>query len=116
MLEPRRFVVACLVALSLAGGLPLAGCTGGSPRLSAEDAAKDTEFLTWYADLTEAMKADPQFRQLPIDSDAENEVFSARLHQAYRKKVSVAEFTRWLDYNYPGHTYEISFITSRLPR
>jgi hypothetical protein len=115
MLEPRRLVVALLVALSLAGGFAGA-CTGGGPRLSGEAAAKDTEFLTWYADLTEAMKADPQIRPLPIDSDAENEEFSARLHQAYRKKVPVAEFTRWLDYNYPGHTYEISFITSRLPR
>ena len=116
MTRARRFVLAVFAVVSLAGGLALASCTGGGPRLSAEDAAKDTEFLTWYADLTEAMKVDPQYRQLPIDSDAENEEFSARLYQAYRHKVSVAEFTRWLDLNYPGHTYEISFITSRLPR
>jgi hypothetical protein len=116
MLEPRRCVVFCLVALALAGGLAHAGCTGGSPRLTAEKAAKDTEFLAWYADLTEAMKADPQYRPLPIDSDVENEEFSARLHQAYRHEIPVAEFTRWLDYRYPGHTREISFITSRLPR
>lgn len=115
MTEARRFVFVC-VAVVVLGGV-MFGCTSGSgPRVSAAEAARDQEFLAWYRDLTKEMKADPQYRQLPIDSDAEAEEFSARLHQAYRHEVSLADFTRWLDYNYPGHSYEVSFITSRLPR
>ena len=117
MITARRYVLASLAVAALAGAGLMPGCTsGGGSQLSAEAAAKDQEFLAWYRDLTLAMKADPQYRQLPIDSDAEAVEFSARLHQAYRHKVSVADFTRWLDHTYPGHSYEVAFITSRLPR
>ena len=117
MAKARRFVLVSLAVAAFAGAGLMPGCTsGGGPRVSAEEAARDPQFLAWYRDLTLAMKADPQYRQLPIDSDAEAEAFSARLHQAYRHKLSVADFTRWLDYTYPGHSYEVAFITSRLPR
>jgi hypothetical protein len=90
------------------------GCvTRASP---ADAAAQDHEFMTWLQKVSSDAKADPKYKNLNIDSPEQIQSFMVRTHDAYRRKTSVEQYARWLNTSYPGHEYEVSFITQRLPR
>ena len=64
---------------------------------------------------------DAEYRKAPpgnldIDTPQQIQSFMVRTYDAYRRKLSVEEYARWLNASYPGHEYEVAFITQRLPR
>lgn len=104
-----------VVALLWLGALVVSqGCvTRASP---ADAAAQDQEFMTWLQGVSNAAKSDPKYKNLHIDTPHQIQSFMVQTHDAYRKKISVEQYTRWLNGSYPNHEYEVSFITQRLPR
>ena len=111
--KTRPAVALLLTLLSIGAVLVPQGCaTRGSP---ADAAAQDQEFMGWLQNVSHAAKADPKYKNLSIDSPQQIQSFMVRTHDAYRRKISVEEYTRWLNASYPGHEYEVSFITQRLP-
>ena len=114
MTKTRPAVALLVTLLSIGAVLVPQGCaTRGSP---ADAAAQDQEFMGWLQNVSNAAKADPKYKNLSIDSPQQIQSFMVRTHDAYRRKISVEEYTRWLNASYPGHEYEVSFITQRLPR
>ena len=107
--------VALLVTVLLVGSLLVSqGCaTRSSP---ADAAAQDHEFMTWLQGVSNAAKSDPKYKNLNIDTPHQIQSFMVQTHDAYRKKISVEQYPRWLNGSYPNHEYEVSFITQRLPR
>ncbi len=115
--ENRRAALASVAATAIGGIALLSGCAGdGAPATATGDAATDSEFAAWNRTLMIQVEADPWYRRLPIDTDAQALEFETRLHEAYRKQISAADFTAWANRRYPGSGYEIAFIAERLPR
>ena len=103
-----------MTLLSIGSVLAPQGCvTRASP---ADAAAQDQEFMTWLQSVSKAAREDPTYKHLSIDSPQQIQSFMVRTYDAYRRKTSVEEYARWLNASYPGHEYEVSFITQRLPR
>jgi hypothetical protein len=114
MTKIRHAVAALMTLLWIGAVLVPQGCVSrASP---ADAAAQDQEFMTWLQGVSNAAKADPKYRHLNIDTPRQIQSFMVRTHDAYRRKTTVEEYTRWLNASYPGHEYEVSFITQRLPR
>ena len=113
MTKTRHAVALLVILLWIAALLVPQGC--GTRTSVADAAAQDQEFMGWLQNVSNAAKADPKYKQLNIDSPQQIQAFMVRTHDAYRRKISVEEYTRWLNASYPGHEYEVSFITQRLP-
>lgn len=77
---------------------------------------QDSAFNAWLKTLLAKVQADPEYRRIPFDNDAQTEEFEVKLHETYRGVISKSEFARWLDAKYPGHAYEIGVITGALPK
>ncbi len=52
---------------------------------------------------------------MPIDTAAQGDEFEIRAHQAFRGEITKTQFAGWLTATYPGHAYEVAFVTQRLP-
>ncbi len=102
-----RSLAAAIVAATV-----LAGCSNDS---TVDAAANDREFMAWYAGVGDEIQADPNYHRMPIDTSEQEFEFGAKLHQAYRGVISHADFAQWANMTYPGHAYEVDFITGRLP-
>lgn len=94
----------------------LQGCATSSPSDPRVVAAEtDKPFNSWLNTLLTQVKADPKYRRLPLDTEAQEEEFMVWLHNAYHHRVTKEEFSAWVNSQYPNHQYEVSFIVSRLP-
>jgi hypothetical protein len=114
MAKTRHATTWLVALLWIAVLLVSQGCVGrASP---ADAAAQDQEFMTWLQGVSNAAKSDPKYKNLHIDSPQQIESFMVRTHDAYRKKITVEQYTRWLNGSYPNHEYEASFIAERLPK
>jgi hypothetical protein len=114
MTKTRHAVALLVTFLWIGVVLVPQGCvTRASP---AEEAAQDREFMNWLQGVSTAAKADPKYKQLNINSPQQVQSFMLRTHDAYRRKTSVEAYAQWLNTSYPGHEYEVGFITQRLPR
>jgi hypothetical protein len=114
MAKTRHAATLLVAGLWMAAVLVSQGCVGrASP---ADAAAQDQEFMTWLQGVSNAAKSDPKYKNLHIDSPQQIQSFMVHTHDAYRKKTSVEQYSRWLNGTYPGHEYEVSFITQRLPK
>ena len=82
---------------------------------AAMTALDDKPFNDWTNSLMKQIKADPQYKRLPLDNSYQTDEFIVLLHDAYRKKISKNEFSKQISTQYPGHQYEATFIVSRLP-
>lgn len=107
----------------VAGALAALLAAGAAPAVQAESIAteyravqQDSAFTGWLKTLLAKVQADPEYRRLPLDSDAQTEEFEVKLHETYRGVLSKAEFARWADAKYPGHAYEVGVITGALPK
>ncbi len=111
---PRKAVAAALLATLIAGIAPAA--MAENVAAEARAAQRDVAFTGWLKSLLARVQADPKYRRLPLDTDAQTEEFEARLHEAYRGLITSAEFTTWADSRYPGHQYELGVISGALPK
>jgi hypothetical protein len=114
MAKTRWTAVAPLVLLLLGASPLLPSC--GMGKSQVETAAEDDQFMAWLQGVSKAAKTDPKYKELSIKTPAQIEAFMIRTHEAYRKKISIEEYSRWLNASYPGRAYEVDFITQRLPR
>jgi hypothetical protein len=114
MAKTRR-AAALLASLLCIGTLPfLPAC--GMQKPEVQRAAEDDQFMAWLQGVSNAAKQDPRYNELAIKTPAQIEAFMVRTHDVYRKKISVDQYSRWLNASYPGRAYEVDFITQRLPR
>ena len=114
MTTTRRSMVLLMTLLYLGAVPVLPGCGVRRPEVQA--AADDQQFMAWLQGVSNEAKADPKYRQLSINTPEQIESFMLRTHAAYRRKMSVDDYAKWLNASYPGHAYEVTFITERLPR
>jgi hypothetical protein len=113
----QQLSLVCLTLLTLGSALCLPGCAdspGSTP--TAQAVEQDREFMAWYRQLAQDTLADPHYNRFPLDTTAQTDEFTVWLHAAYRRTISLREFGQRVDRRYPGHHYEIGFITERLPR
>lgn len=109
-------IVAGMLAALLAAGLAAPAARAENVVAEFRAVQQDGAFNTWLKALLAEVQADPEYRRLPLDSDAQTEEFEVKLHETYRGVMSKAEFARWVDAKYPGHAYEVGVITSALPK
>lgn len=115
MAVARGITVSLLLsALAVSGPLALSACAD-NVAVETRAAAQDAEFMSWLDGLLAKIQADPKYRRLPLDTEAQSEEFLARLHAAYRDIITTVEFTAWAAEKYPGHDYELGVITRSLP-
>lgn len=111
----RNLLLGGLIVLVLGGIVVTQGCASvNDPRAIA--AQNDPAFFAWYMQLATDIQADQQYRKIPLNTDEQANEFVQLLHDTYNRKTSVADFSAWVNQRYPGHAYEIAFITQRLPR
>jgi len=105
----RAVLLACVLAVPA-----IQGCaTNTDPRVEA--AVEDKPFSAWFDSLVEQIKADPSYKRMPIDTEAEANQFLVSLHDAYRHRIAKQDFATLLNSRYPNHRNEVAFIVSRLP-
>lgn len=105
----RAALLACVLVVP-----SIQGCaTNTDPRVAA--AVDDKPFYTWFNGLVDQIKADPNYKRMPIDTEAEVNQFLVELHDAYRHRITKKDFAALLNDRYPNHQNEVSFIVSRLP-
>lgn len=105
----RAFMLACVLALPT-----IQGCaTNANPRVTA--AVEDEPFYAWFNRLVDQVKADPNYRRIPIDTKADEEQFLIWLHDTYRHRMTKQEFADLVNGRYPNHRNEVAFIVSRFP-
>lgn len=116
--SPQLLRLVCLTLLALGSAVCLPGCTGSpsSSPTTAQAVEQDREFMAWYRQLEQDMLANPRYNRFPLDTPAQKDEFAVWLHAAYRRTISLREFGQRVDKRYPGHYYEIGFITERLPQ
>jgi hypothetical protein len=110
-----KSLLCILVAVSsLGAALAIQGCASSvDPRMQA--AVDDKSFDAWFTGLVDQIKADPQYKRIPLDTSEQRNEFMQWLHDAYRRKISKPEFVQRVDSRYPGHQHETTFIVQRLP-
>lgn len=106
--------MAILSAIVLAGQV-VPAAHAESVSAEARAAMSDPQFVTWLKGLMSEVQADPKYKRLPLDTDAQTEAFEAKLHEAYRGVITRGEFAAWAGKTYPGHSYEIGVISRALP-
>lgn len=105
----RAVLLACVLAMPV-----IQGCAANTdPRVVA--ALEDKPFSAWFDSLVEQIKADPNYKRMPVDTEAEANQFMVELHDAYRHRISKKDFAALQNSRYPNHQNEVSFIVSRLP-
>ncbi|MDR3430205.1 hypothetical protein [Silvimonas sp.] len=111
----RKFLLGVMIALSVGGVLLTQGCASvNDPR--AVSAHNDPAFFAWYMQLASDIQTDRQYRKIPLNTDEQANEFVQWLHDTYDHRMSVTDFSSRVSSRYPGHQYEIAFITQRLPR
>lgn len=115
MTHAAKIGAAILVAIVLAGQATPAA-RAESVSAEAHAAMSDAGFVTWLKGLMARVQADPSYKRLPLDTDAQTEAFEAKLYEAYRGVITPGEFAAWAGKTYPGHAYEIGVITGALPK
>ena len=105
----RKIIMAgCLSTLTLIGAAALP--------ISAANAANHQQgFNEWIIAVSKEAAADPQYKRIPLDTDAQVKNFTALAEQLYARSISPDDFRQAVSAQYPGHEYEIAFIVSRLP-
>ncbi|AHG65388.1 hypothetical protein [Advenella mimigardefordensis] len=101
------------------------GCTTEGDRVVNEmstaqqiklvEAGDDKQFNDWYNQLLTQIKADSNYKRMPIDTKRQELESYVWFHEAYRKQITKEELARRLNTSYPNHKYEVNFIVSRLP-
>jgi hypothetical protein len=110
----KRLLPIAFAATSLVGGMAVQGCAApADPRMQA--AVDDKPFYARFTGLLDQVKADPQYKRIPLDTSEQTNEFMQWLHDAYRRKISKSEFVQRIGSRYPGHQYEANFISQRLP-
>lgn len=106
-----KLIGSLLIALSF----PLVqGCSNtNEPQVIS--ALDDKPFNDWLNKLLSQIKLDHNYKRIPIDTTEKSDDFLILLHDTYRHKITKKEFSQRMISQYPGHDYEISLITSRLP-
>jgi hypothetical protein len=113
----QQLSLVCLTLVTLGSLVVLPGCADSlSSSATAQAVEQDQEFIAWYRQLNQDILADPHYNRFPLDTKAQTDEFAAWLHAAYRHTISLREFGQRVDRHYPGHYYEIGFITERLPQ
>jgi hypothetical protein len=105
-------MVLVFAAVSVSASL-VQGCASPDPRMQA--AVTDQPFHTWLLGLTDQIKADPDYKRIPLDTSDQTSEFTQWLHDAYRHKITKTQFAQLVQSRYPGHQYETDFIIKRLP-
>ena len=105
----RKIILAgCLGALTLTGAATLP--------ISAANAANHQQgFNEWITAVSKEAGADPRYKRIPLDTDAQVKSFMALAERLYVRSMSPEDFRQAVSAEYPGHEYEIGFIISRLP-
>ncbi|HEY9321719.1 membrane-bound lytic murein transglycosylase B [Achromobacter deleyi] len=105
----RAVVLACVLAMPA-----IQGCaTNTDPRVAA--AVDDQPFNAWLNNLVDRIKAEPNYKRIPIDTKAEEDQFLVWLHDAYHHRITRQDFAAHVNGRYPNHQNEVAFIVSRLP-
>lgn len=105
----RAVLMACVLALPA-----MQGCaTNANPRVTA--AVEDEPFYAWFNRLLDQVKADPNYKRMPIDTKADEEQFLIWLHDTYRHRMTKQEFADLANGRYPNHHNEVAFIVSKFP-
>lgn len=105
----RAALLACALALPA-----MQGCaTNTDPRVAA--AVDDKPFYAWFNKLVDQIKADSNYKRIPIDTKAEEEQFLVWLHDTYHHRMTKQEFAAAVNGRYPNHQNEVSFIVARFP-
>lgn len=114
MADMRKTTAVILTAILMAG----AAVPAGAENVAAEAGAaqSDAAFTSWLKGLLAKVQADPKYKRLPLDTDAQTTEFEAKLHEAYRGIITPAEFVAWADHKYPGHAYELGVLSGSLPQ
>lgn len=115
----KRIVAASFLCVLITGCVAASTPAASVTQASAHDIAQanqDTAFQHWMQDdLFERVKANKEYRRLPLDTPAQAEEFMVWLHALYRQRISPEEFAQRVQYSYPGHDAEVNFILSCLP-
>lgn len=105
----RKMIMAgCLSTMTLMGAATL-------PVSAARAAHHQQGFNEWIMAVSKEAAADPQYKRIPLDTDAQTKSFMALAEQLYARSISPDDFRKAVIAQYPGHDYEIGFIISRLP-
>lgn len=105
----RAILMACVLAMPA-----MQGCaTSSNPRVTA--AVEDEPFYAWFNRLLDQVKADPNYKRMPIDTKADEEQFLIWLHDTYRHRMTKQEFAELANGRYPNHRNEVAFIVSKFP-
>lgn len=108
------------IALIATLGLPAAGVAAAAQPAAATPehirATQDQAFLQWLEDdLFKRVKNNPDYRRIPLDTEASQNEFTVWLHALYRQRVTPDQFRQTVSSKYPGHDHEIDFIIAALP-
>lgn len=92
------------------------GCSSQTDVQQSMAFQEDPAFAAWLRSLLQKVQADPEYKRLPLDTEAQSAEFEAKLHQLYRGQISKAAFSSWLNTTYPGHAYELGVILGALQK
>ncbi|WP_175170269.1 hypothetical protein [Achromobacter kerstersii] len=114
-LRLRRTCITLAASVALSMTL-LQGCAADSRKEQKFVAMEqDKSFVAWRDRLISDIKADPTYKRVPLDSEAQTDEFLLWLYDAYHHRVSKQEFSSWMNGQYPGHQHEVAFITAKIP-
>lgn len=115
-MNKRLKKVSSAIVLGFAFSVPfIQGCASQSDETRVSAAVDDKQFMAWFDNLTSQIKADPTYKRIPIETQAQQNEFLGWLHAAYRKQITKNELTHRINSKYPNHESEAAFIASKLP-
>ncbi len=108
------------IALIATLGLPAVGTDAAAqPAATTPEhirAAQDPAFLQWLeGELFKRVQSNPDYRRIPLDTEASQNEFTGWLHALYRQRMTPERFRQTVSATYPGHDDEIDFIIAALP-
>ena len=108
--------ISSAIVIGFAISVPfIQGCATQSDESRVMAAVEDKQFSAWFDNLTSQIKANPTYKRIPVETQAQQNEFLGWLHAAYRKQITKNELTHRINSKYPNHESEAAFIASKLP-
>ncbi len=99
--------------LLLAAVLPL--ILLGTPAIAQEFTPEEQKFIGWLDTLESRMDQNPQIKEIPIESEQQEEYLLGFLYALYSREITKDEFIDELDRTYPGYLTFLHWVTEQLP-